>query len=134
MIRHSTEEFMSIQKPSPRRYGFFIFGCALLALSATTSAIEVVPRGADMTVPYSDLDLNTVEGASILLKRINDAAAGVCDPINQGTSASLRAKKKRDACVLQLTSEAVARVNRPLLLAAHESALKKSKAKVAMPG
>ena len=124
---------MSIQSTRPRRYGFFIFGCALLALSATASSIEVVPRGADMTVPYGDLDLNTVEGANILLKRINEAAAGVCNPMNQGTSASLRARKKRDACVVQLTSEAVAKVNRPQLLAAHESALKK-KAKVAMPG
>lgn len=124
---------MSIPATRPRRYGFFIFGCALLALAATASAIEVVPRGADMTVPYSDLDLNTVEGANTLLKRINDAAASVCDPINQGTSASLRAKKKRDACVVQLTAEAVAKVNRPQLLAAHETALKK-KAKVAMPG
>jgi UrcA family protein len=134
MIRYSTEEFMNMHSRHSRRYGFFMVGCALLALAATASAIEVVPRGADVTVPYSDLDLNTTAGADILLKRINDAAAGVCNPINQGTSASLRAKKKRDACVAQLTSAAVAKVNRPLLVAAHESAVKKSKQKGAMPG
>jgi UrcA family protein len=130
MIRYSTEEFMSIQSRPPRRYGLFIFGCALLALSGTASSLGWEPYGADVRVQYSDLDLNTADGADILLKRISKAAASVCEPVGRDISAPLRAKRKRQECVLRLTSEAVAKVNRPLLVAAHESALKKSRSKV----
>jgi UrcA family protein len=70
-------------------------------------------------VRYSDLDLETVEGANTLLKRISSAAKSVCAPIDHG---SLSSKAKAEACQGKLTAAAVARVDSPVLLAVYESA------------
>ena len=122
---------MNIRSLRLRPYGIFIYACAALALAATSPSFALSPLGPDVTVRYQDLDLNTASGASKLLKRIRHAAAKVCEPINQDTYVT---KKKRDECVSQLTAETVAKVNRPMLLAAHESSLKKGKSKVVLPG
>jgi UrcA family protein len=123
---------MNIRAARPRRYGFFILGCAALALVSTSPSFALGgPMGPDVTVRYHDLNLDTARDANKLLKRIRLAAASVCEPLYKGTAFT---KIKRDQCVLQLTAETVAKVNRPMLLAAHESSLRKNRSKVVMPG
>lgn len=123
---------MRIRNPRFRPYGIFMLACGVLALATTNTSFALGgPMGPDVTVRYQDLDLNTVAGANKLLKRIRLAAASVCEPVYTGTASS---KMKRDQCIVQLTAESVAKVNQPMLLAVHESSLKKSKAKVVMPG
>jgi UrcA family protein len=132
MIRYPGQEFMDIQTAHRRRYGIFILGCAMLALFVANPGFALGgTMGPDVTVRFHDLDLDTASGANKLLKRIRRAAASVCEPLYKGTPAS---KFKRDQCVLQLTAETVAKVNRPTLLAAHASSLRKTRSKAVMPG
>ena len=97
---------------------------ALLALAAAALTL-VTPTwagnltGPDVTVPYSDLDIDTVEGATQLLARIKVAADRVCAPLAHGDLAS---RATRDRCHLKLTGAAVARVDHPVLAAVYKSA------------
>lgn len=114
----------------PARYRFFIFGLALLA-AAQAPAFAGGVVGPDVAVRYHDLDLNTVEGATVMLQRIKAAAARVCAPLYHGTLASM---VKRDACQNQLVGETVAKVNRPALAALNESTHRKSRSGKPMSG
>lgn len=113
------------------RYRFFIFGVALAMAVPAAPSFAGSPVGPDVTVRYSDLDLNTIEGATIMLKRIRDAAEQVCAPLYHGTVGSM---VKRDSCRNQLIAETVAKLNRPALAAAYESSRKKSRTGSAMSG
>jgi UrcA family protein len=99
-------------------YRNVIFSCAAMALGLAAPAFAGGFHGPDVAVRYSDLDVDTVEGATTLLKRINAAAKSVCAPLDHG---SLASKAQRDACQGKLTAAAVARVDRPVLLAVYES-------------
>jgi len=61
---------------------------------------------------YQSQDVGTIDGATLLLKRIAAAAAKVCAPLDQGSVAS---RSNRIACEARLTASAVAQVNRPTL-------------------
>jgi UrcA family protein len=121
---------MNIRARVNRRYGIFILGCAALALMSATPAITLAATMVpDIAVRFDDLDIDTAKGAKKLLNRISSAAASVCEQVYTGTPSS---KSRRDHCILQVTAETVAKVNRPALLAAHQASLKRSK--VAVPG
>jgi UrcA family protein len=60
-------------------------------------------------VGYSDLDVSTTKGAKTLYLRIRYAAETLC------ASAATWGKKEGEACVNKAVSDAVARVNAPLL-------------------
>jgi UrcA family protein len=75
--------------------------------------------GPDITVRYGDLALDTRQGATTLLKRIEGAAGRVCARLDRG---SLVSRKVVKACNREVTAHAVNQVNRPMLLAAHQSA------------
>ncbi len=107
-----------------RPYRIFIFGCALLSLAPMAPSLAA-ELGPDVTVRYHDLDLNTAAGAEELLERIKAAAASVCKPLYTG---QLSSRLRRDACQRQLTAQAVEKVNRPQVVAAYESLLRKSRA------
>ncbi len=109
---------MNIRGNRNTSYRIFIFSCAMLALGQAAPALAGGVYGADVSVQYSDLDVDTVAGATTLLKRIHGAAQSVCAPIDHG---SLSSRARRDACQGKLTAAAVARVNRPVLLAVYES-------------
>jgi UrcA family protein len=84
-----------------------IFGLALIQQTA----------GADpeqMTVRYSDLDLNRTEGVKILYHRLQHAAQSVCTP-NQNRN--LATKARFDSCIQTNMQAAVAKIDRPLLTA-----------------
>jgi len=67
-----------------------------------------------MTVRYSDLDLNRSEGVKILYHRLQHAAQTVCTP-NQNRS--LATKARFDSCIETNMQAAVAKIDRPLLTA-----------------
>jgi UrcA family protein len=72
-------------------------------------------------VSYADLNLSTLAGATTLYRRIERAARTVCGP-----ESSLREiQRYRDwkNCYESAVSNAVARVNSPLLTAVHGSSL-----------
>jgi UrcA family protein len=63
-------------------------------------------------VPFQDLDLSKIEGATALYGRLRYAARMVCEPI-QSQQPGLAEKYR--ACVNKAIADAVAGVNRPLL-------------------
>ena len=90
---------------------------AALSLAVPASASDITGR--DITVRYADLDVATVDGATLLLKRIEGAANRVCSPLDHGDLAS---KGRREACEQKLTAAAVTRVNSPALATVYQSA------------
>jgi UrcA family protein len=113
------------------RYGFFIFGVVLLLAGQADPSVAGSHVGPDVAVGYSDLDLNTIAGATVMLQRIKAAAQRVCAPLYHGTLGSM---VKRNQCRNQLIADTVARLNRPAVMAVYESSLKKSRRSTAMPG
>lgn len=97
--------------------GGLLAAAATLVLAAPLQASDLV--GPDVSIRYADLDIDTVEGATQLLKRINSAADSVCARLDHGDLASAA---NSDRCKSKLTSAAVARVNNPVLAAVYKSA------------
>ena len=102
---------------------------ATASLIAAVSAISSLPlaapafasdiTGRDVAVQYADLDVETVDGATRLLQRIEAAAGRVCAPLDHGDLAS---RRSRDACEHKLTSNAVSQVDSPALASVYQSA------------
>ncbi len=65
---------------------------AALGLVAT-AAPAVAQEGADITVTYDDLDLNTAKGLKELDRRIEKAARQVCEPDRPRTGTRIRDHK-----------------------------------------
>lgn len=66
------------------------------------------------TVSYRDLNLNTIEGATTLYKRIRSAASSVCRG-NEGRR--LEEWQAYDSCFKHAITQAVVKVNSPMLTA-----------------
>ncbi|HMA12820.1 MAG TPA: UrcA family protein [Steroidobacteraceae bacterium] len=92
---------------------------AVAALSAAAPALASDVTGRDITVRFADLDVDTVDGATLLLRRIEGAASRVCSPLDHGDLAS---RSRREACEKKLTSAAVSRVNSAVLATVYQSA------------
>lgn len=97
-----------------------------LAIACATLMISLIPPlhageivGPDITVRYADLAVDSEQGASKLLQRIEWAAQRVCARLDHGTLAS-RANAK--SCRQTLTAAAVQKVNHPMLQAMYDSA------------
>jgi UrcA family protein len=88
--------------------GFTAIGGTVLAQPAT-AAEATAPSTVSYPVGYSDLDVSTTKGAKTLYLRIRYAAETLCE------SAATWGKKEGQACVNKAISDAVARVNAPLL-------------------
>jgi UrcA family protein len=97
--------------------GLIAIAVAALAISAPSLAGGVT--GPDVVVRYSDLNLDSVDGATALLKRINVAANSVCARLDHGDIAS-RANVGR--CNVKLTDAAVTKVNHPVVASMYKSA------------
>jgi UrcA family protein len=78
-----------------------------------------VPAGASaprsVTVSYRDLDLTTIAGATTLYQRLKTAANTVCDSPGFGLSSY----QEWHSCYKAALSNAVAKVNSPILIAVH---------------
>jgi UrcA family protein len=110
---------MKISKHQNTGFGFGAIFCivAIVGLAAPTRANELVGR--DIAVSYHDLEIDTEQGASQLLKRIELAANRICAPLDERR---LTARANAMRCQQEVTAYAVARVNHPMLLAVYESA------------
>ena len=79
--------------------------------------------GRDITVRYADIDAGTIDGATVLLRRIEGAASRVCAPLDHGDLASAT---RRESCEQKLTAAAVSRVNSPALASVYRSAYREA--------
>ncbi len=85
---------------------------AAVAGFAPVQAADVVAPA--VSVKYADLDVGTVEGAAMLLERIEAAASDVCAQlIPAGLDQVSRVKRLR--CASKSVAAAVAKVNQPVL-------------------
>jgi UrcA family protein len=109
---------MNISKYQKSGYRLVAIMCTALAvgLAGPANATDLV--GPDITVRYGDLALDTQQGASTLLKRIEGAAGRVCARLDRGNLVSHRVVK---TCNREVTAAAVNKVNHPMLLAVHKS-------------
>jgi UrcA family protein len=93
----------------------------LSCVAATASATELTGR--DITVRYADLDAGSVDGATLLLKRIEAASGRVCASLDHGDLAS---RSRREACEGKLIAAAVTHVNSPVLADVYRSVRRES--------
>jgi len=96
-----------------------LFAVAAAALVLATPALSASLAGPDVNVGYSDLDIDTVDGATRLLDRIKLAADRVCAPLDHGDIAS---RANRGKCHQKLTAAAVSKVDHPVLAAVYKTA------------
>jgi UrcA family protein len=93
----------------------FILAAGFLSLAGAAiggTALASEPTAAStVTYPvgYSDLDISTAKGAKTLYLRIRYAAETLCE------NAATWGRKEGEACVNKAVTDAVARVNAPLL-------------------
>jgi UrcA family protein len=105
-----------------------VIGFSAAIASANTSNSQSVSYGVTQyTVRFADLDLSKLDGAAVLYRRLNQAAAIVCSPMeNKGLS---MARQHRE-CVDDAIAGAVASVGRPMLSQYFESHAKGEKSAV----
>jgi UrcA family protein len=87
---------------------------SVLAIAAPVHA-QTTDGPISISVPYADLDVGHTAGAQILLQRIEAASVRAC-----GGAPDMRELKQRaafDACRAQAVSQAVERVNAPVVTA-----------------
>ena len=92
--------------------------CGALAMGAVATAQGNDLLGPDIAVHYGDLAIDTEQGASQLLKRIEGAAGRVCGRLDRGT---LDSRANVSDCRQKLSAAAVSKVNQPMVLAMYNS-------------
>ena len=96
-----------------------LLGTAVLAsilfVLEITPAWSATPEARSVTVSYRDLDLASREGANVLYRRIQAAAKEVCGR----PGADLLEQSTWKSCYHNAISDAVGKVNNPLLTAVH---------------
>jgi UrcA family protein len=100
---------------------------ATLSIASNASAADITGR--DVSVIYSGFDAGNVDGATLLLRRIESASARVCAAIDHGDLAS---RSRRLACERQLTADAVTRVGSPVLADVYRSVRRDSSRVIAL--
>lgn len=100
---------------------FTLATVAALCLSSAAIGAYADETGNDVptvTVRYSDLNLGTQAGATVLYNRIRNAAAQVCgDPTSRELTEATAAK----ACIDRAISSSVHSVNNPRLTSVYDS-------------
>jgi UrcA family protein len=94
-------------------------GAVLWTLGAMTSVASAQTTQPTAAVTYADLDLSTKDGAQTLLKRIDDAALGICGPAPVHSSLTPTANTLHERCLREAVDGAVAKIGAPLLTALH---------------
>jgi UrcA family protein len=92
-----------------------------LGIAVLTAALVTGAHATDdlkMHVNYADLNINTPAGATVLYRRIRNAATAVCGVANER---DLAIAARAQACVFQAVSEAVAAVDNPHLTSVYEA-------------
>jgi UrcA family protein len=113
------ETTMNISKRQKRGGNLraIVFTALAMGLAGATNAAVLV--GPDITVRFGDLPIETEQGATKLLQRIERAAQRVCAPVDHGT---LDSRANAKACRQGVTAAAVSKVNHPMLHAAYNVA------------
>jgi len=91
-------------------------------LGASAAAVEKDPRVSLVTekVSFADLNLDEVAGAQALYARIKAAASSVC----YAAVSDYSDRRAWNACYGKALGEAVAKINRPQLMAVYLASLK----------
>ncbi len=110
---------MNISKYQKSGYNLVAILCATLAVGLAGPANAAEQVGPDIAVRYADLAIDTEQGATKLLKRIEGAAGRVCARLDHGTLVS---RSNAQACGRKVTAAAVSKMNHPMLLAVYNSA------------
>ena len=92
--------------------------CGAIAMGTVATAQGHDLLAPDIAVHYGDLAIDTEQGATQLLKRIEGAAGRVCSRLDRGT---LDSRANVSACRQKLEAAAVSEVNQPMLLAVYNS-------------
>lgn len=99
----------------------FVIASLFAALAAPAVAgvhpVKGQPDVLETTVRFSDLDLNRMAGADVVLSRIGQAARNVCGEAPAPRELAKRARHR--ACVAAATDTAVVRLDAPLVTARH---------------
>lgn len=86
---------------------------AVLLASAAASLIAATDRASvdagAVTIPYGDLDLNTIEGAHLLEQRLIEAASAVCRDLESPAVPA----ETYDRCRMDAVSGAILMLRRP---------------------
>jgi UrcA family protein len=111
--------------------GFLTVACSAFSANAQVDQPAASESSAEhsitkwlVTYPvgYSDLDVSTLKGAKTLYLRVRHAAEVLCE------SAATWGKKEGEACVRKAVSDAIARVDVPLLTQYYQLRIKGDKA------
>jgi UrcA family protein len=89
----------------------------LLAVLGSAASLADTPLAPTATVKYADLNLSSASGVAVLYRRIESAAAEVCQ-LPQGTH-QLKLETELKSCRAQATDRAVGQANLPKLSAMH---------------
>lgn len=103
------------------RFRSLLASAALGAFACSLTALSIAAEPADalqMTVQYTDATASNSEGAAALYARIQRAARQVCLPLD---GRGLTSKAQMGACMHKAIGDAVAKVDRPALFAAHSA-------------
>lgn len=96
-----------------------------LMFAATANAGDATATASDIAVKYSGEQLNNEADAQTLYKKLRVAARSVCGGGASGY-VTLEVKTRTQRCEKQVLSDAVGKINQPLLTTVHESKTKKS--------
>lgn len=88
-----------------------VLAAAVAGFGPAQAADVVAPA---VSVKYADLDVGTVDGAAVLLERIEAAASDVCAQLIPANLDQV-SRVKRLRCVKKATAAAVTKVNQPVL-------------------
>jgi UrcA family protein len=108
--------FRTIAKYAPAVAALGALTCASLGVAAET--VEKGVNIANVTVRYTDLDLNTPSGVEELYSRLRAASRSVC---NVGERRSLAEAMAAKSCYRQVLGAAVEEAQLPTLAALHRS-------------
>jgi UrcA family protein len=108
--------FRTIAKYAPAVAAFGALTCGSLGMAAET--VDRTVNIANVTVRYTDLDLNTAAGIDELYARLRAASRTVC---NVGEGRSLAEAMQAKSCYAQVLGMAVDDAKLPTLAALHRA-------------
>lgn len=97
---------------------------ALLILGFGTKAIAASPSqfyDGEISVSFSDLNIDNVEGAKVLYTRLQQASATVCNVDSYRELGSLSRVAQAEQCYRETLSKAVAKIDSATLKKIHTS-------------
>jgi UrcA family protein len=119
---HQETTMKLIPRDTLRSTAAAVSGVIAVALSFAPAvhAQDVPEPRKTLVVNYGDLNLDSDQGAKLLLERLRQAAQGVCEPL-EGRPLSVR--NRWLICYDQALASAVAHINKPSVSALYQASL-----------